>query len=278
LCSQVFVVKSKTIEARSRLKKDETWIDEADLETRDDIENDEMSTYFKRETTTTSKPLTTTTTPSEPKILLTSQEGFPTSFTNKFIKELSRILPNTTYFYRRHHPIKRIIKKMSTEGYTDLIVINEDHGKPCTMYISHLPEGPTMKFRLTSCRLSKQLKSARGKSCLSIRKYRPEIILNHFNTRIGIKVGRLLTSLFPHDPQYQGKHVITFHNQRDFIFFRHHIYQFKNEKKVGLQELGPRFTLKLKSIQNGTFDSIFGEYEFIFKRKQMETERTKFFL
>jgi len=237
-----------------------------------------MCTYFKRKSTTTSITTPSTITPAEPKILLTSQQGFPTSFSNKFIKELSRILPNTTYFYRRHHPIKRIIKKMSTEGYTDLIVINEDHGKPCTMYISHLPEGPTMKFRLTSCRLSKQLKSARGKNCLSIRKYRPEIILNHFNTRIGIKVGRLLTSLFPHDPQYQGKHVITFHNQRDFIFFRHHIYRFKNEKKVGLQELGPRFTLKLKSIQNGTFDAMFGEYEFIFKRKQMETERTKFFL
>ncbi|CAF1525003.1 unnamed protein product, partial [Didymodactylos carnosus] len=181
----------------------------------------------------------------------------------------------TTYFYRRHHPIKRIMKKMADEDYTDLIVINEDHGKPSTLYISHLPEGPTMKFRLTSCRLSKQLRS-RGKNCYT--KYRPEIILNHFNTRIGVKVGRLLAALFPHDPQYVGRHVITFHNQRDFIFFRHHMYKFKDEKKVGLQELGPRFTLKLKSIQKGTFDSLYGEYEFVFKRKEMETSRTKFFL
>jgi ribosome production factor 1 len=57
------------------------------------------------------------------------------------------------------------------------------------------------------------------------------------------------------------------------------MYLFKNEKKVALQELGPRFTLKLKSIQHGTFDATYGEYEWMQKPKhKMDTERTKFFL
>ena len=47
-----------------------------------------------------------------------------------------------------------------------------------------------------------------------------------------------------------------------YLFFR---YIFKNQKKAGLQELGPRFTLKLRSLQRGTFDSKFGEYEWIHK-------------
>lgn len=47
-----------------------------------------------------------------------------------------------------------------------------------------------------------------------------------------------------------------------FIFCR---YIFKNQKKAGLQELGPRFTLKLRSLQRGTFDSKFGEYEWVHK-------------
>ena len=34
---------------------------------------------------------------------------------------------------------------------------------------------------------------------------------------------------------------------------------------MGLQEIGPRFTLKLRSLQKGTFDSKFGEYEWIHK-------------
>lgn len=42
-------------------------------------------------------------------------------------------------------------------------------------------------------------------------------------------------------------------------------YIFKNQKKAGLQELGPRFTLKLRSLQRGSFDSKFGEYEWIHK-------------
>lgn len=47
-------------------------------------------------------------------------------------------------------------------------------------------------------------------------------------------------------------------------------YIFKNEKKVGIQELGPRFTLKLRSLQKGTFDSKFGEYEWVLKVSHSE--------
>ena len=56
------------------------------------------------------------------------------------------------------------------------------------------------------------------------------------------------------------------HNQRDFIFFRHHRYIFEekgegSKKRViaRLQELGPRFTLKVKGLQLGTFDTMHGE-------------------
>lgn len=89
--------------------------------------------------------------------------------------------------------------------------------------------------------------------------------MNNFNTRLGLQIGRSFAALFPSDPQYEGRHCITFHNQRDYVFFRHHRYIFKNRQKVGIQELGPRFTLKLRSLQKGTFDSKFGEFEWIRK-------------
>ena len=126
-------------------------------------------------------------------------------------------------------------------------------------------------------------------------------------------------------PQYEGRQVVTFHNQRDFIFIRHHRYIYKqeedtditnkkvteeiksaikskktsknmitNQKKLKnngkhddeniktrakLQELGPRFTLKLKWLQDGIFDSQYGEYEWIQgKRNQMRKSKRKFFL
>lgn len=49
------------------------------------------------------------------------------------------------------------------------------------------------------------------------------------------------------------------------VLFHFCRYIFKNQKKAGLQELGPRFTLKLRSLQRGSFDSKFGEYEWIHK-------------
>ena len=52
--------------------------------------------------------------------------------------------------------------------------------------------------------------------------HKPEVILNNFTTRLGHSVARLLASWFPQVPQFQGRRVVTFHNQRDFIFVRHH--------------------------------------------------------
>lgn len=34
----------------------------------------------------------------------------------------------------------------------------------------------------------------------------------------------MIQALFPQDPEFKGRRVVTFHNQRDFIFFRHHRY------------------------------------------------------
>ena len=45
-----------------------------------------------------------------------------------------------------------------------------------------------------------------------------------------------------------------------------------------LQELGPRFTLRLRWLQDGTFDTKFGHYEWFHRRKQMDTSRRKFHL
>ncbi|EOD05315.1 hypothetical protein EMIHUDRAFT_71798, partial [Emiliania huxleyi CCMP1516] len=86
--------------------------------------------------------------------------------------------------------------------------------------------------------------------------------------------------LFPHDPQFRGRQVVTMHNQRDFVFFRHHRYIFEQKEERGqvsarLQELGPRFTLRLKSLQLGTFDTQHGEYEWKHK-PELDTSRRRF--
>ena len=55
-------------------------------------------------------------------------------------------------------------------------------------------------------------------------------------------------------------------------------YIFRNAEKVGLQELGPKFTMKLRSLQKGTFDSTQGEFLWMHKQLEMNKSRRKFHL
>ncbi|KAG8555260.1 hypothetical protein GDO81_017647 [Engystomops pustulosus] len=182
-----------------------------------------------------------------PKILITTSDR-PRGRTVRFTEQLSSIIPNSHVYYRRGLALKKIIPQCIAKDFTDLIVINEDRKIPS---------------------------ERKGKEPTE---HKPEVILNNFTTRLGHSIGRMFASLYPHDPQFVGRQVATFHNQRDYIFFRYHRYIFRSEKKVGIQELGPRFTLKLRSLQKGTFDSKYGEYEWVHKRHQMDSNRRKFHL
>ena len=65
--------------------------------------------------------------------------------------------------------------------------------------------------------------------------------------------------------------------QQPTLTFQQHRYVFVNDKKARLQEIGPRFTLKLKSLQKGTFSAHHGEFVWVYK-KEHETSRRRFFL
>ena len=86
---------------------------------------------------------------------------------------------------------------------------------------------------------------------------------------------------------------MTLHNQRDYIFLRRHRYVFREKReteknvvgpdgkevegaqgiRAGLQELGPRFTLKLRRVDKGIQRGSGQEWEW---KVRMEKERTKF--
>jgi len=237
---------------------DETMVEADDEEVMQDAYTDEFASYFSGTCV--------------PKVLFTTCNRPKSYETMNFINDLLKVVPNSHYKNRKGIDLKKIIPQAIDHGFTDLVVINEDKKNANGLVISHLPDGPTAHFKLTSIRKVKKIKN-HGKTT----SHRPEVIVNNFNTRLGYSVGRSLAALFPYDPDFVGRRAVTFHNQRDFIFFRHHRYIFKNAKKTGLQELGPRFTLKLRSLQKGTFNSKFGEYEWIHKRKE-DTSRRKFYL
>lgn len=250
----------KTID--SMREKDDTMLvdmDEEDqLELNLEIERDELSSYFQKTY--------------EPKVLITFSDN-PHEKCRIFGRELTRIIPNSVSLYRNRSGVKKMVKSASDEGFTDIIIINEDKRQPNGMIVIHLPDGPTAHFRLSNVKLTPDLK----RSYKEISEHRPEVILNNFSTHLGNTVSRMLAALFHYDPEFRGRRAVTFHNQRDYIFFRHHRYEFISGGKVRLRELGPRFTLKLRSLQDGTFDSKTGDYRWIItdKRHDMETRDRK---
>lgn len=206
-----------------------------------------------------------------PKIMITTRPK-PSGELFHFIKEIMDMVPNSFYYERKEYHLKQICEWANNKRFTHLFVLGEKH-KVCTgMVVSHLPVGPTAYFRVTNVKRAEEIRGAKSISS------KPEVILNNFTTRLGHRVGRFLGSFYKHEPNFKAREVVTFHNQRDFIFVRHHRYIFDSAEKARLQELGPQFTLKLRWLQDGMFDTKFGHYEWFHRRSEMDKTRRTFHL
>ncbi|KAF7971303.1 hypothetical protein HWV62_21466 [Athelia sp. TMB] len=183
-----------------------------------------------------------------PKVLITTGPQ-ASKATYGFCDELVGVIPGAKFIRRKRgkgFEMGRIAGWAAGRGYGCLCVVNEDTKKPNAITLVHLPAGPTAYFKLTSVELTKDIFGhARATP------HNPELVLNGFVTRLGHAVGRMFQTLFPPMPEFQGRQVVTLHCQRDFLFFRRHRYAFRSEEKVALQEIGPRFTLKLRSLRKG---------------------------
>lgn len=255
-----------------------TMVKTVDPEVEADHADDEFAAYFSDT--------------ERPKILVTTRPR-PSQNVFFFIADLQNLIPSLHFYPRKSYSLKEVVTFASNRDFTHLMVLGERHKKCNGMTICHLKKahadsdmaGPTAFFKVSNVVTSQNLPK-HGTPTPHI----PELNLHGFGTRLGHRVGRFLGSLFPHNAEFQGRQVATFHNQRDYIFVRHHRYIFHESKtsilkkdaekktRARLQELGPRFTLKLRWLQEGTFDSQFGEYEWIHKRKEMDTTRRRFHL
>lgn len=204
----------------------------------------------------------------DPKILITTSR-FPHKDTYKFAATMVEILPNATFIRRKpEYSMKEIAEFCSNREYTHLVVINENKKMPTGLSIFYLPKGPSFYFSITSL-VPREKVTGHGRQT----KHMPELVLNNFTTRLGKTVARLFQTLFPHKPEFQGRQVVTLHNQRDFIFFRMHRYIFKENKRVGLQALGPEFTLRLRRINRGINEEVDWEH-----RPDMDRDKRRFYL
>ena len=220
-----------------------------------DIASDPFADYFSGEVDPTIPP----------KVLVTTSQK-ATRVTYEFCEELVSIFPGAELIRRKKgkgFEMGRIAGWAAGRDYTHLMVVNEDMKKPSmcahvchtrfdecfaadAITLCYLPNGPTAYFKLTSIELSKKISVSdeHGRPqehCLTRYDHQgharatahfPELVLNGFVTRLGHTVGRLFQTLFPPVPEFQGRQVVTLHNQRDFLFFRRHRYRHVNSNAL----------------------------------------------
>ena len=229
--------------------------------------------------------------PPTPKILITTAIN---SNLHNEAEILTDLFPNSVYIRRTAHryshkfSIREISKFATNRNFTTVVVLQEDQKKPSGLTMVHLPVGPTFHFTISNWVEGKRL-PGHGRAT----EHWPELILNNFRTPLGLLTAHLFRTLFPPQPEFEGRQVVTLHNQRDYIFVRRHRYVFREKRetekavvgadgkemegaegiRTGLQELGPRFTLKLRRVDKGIQRASGQEWEW---KGGMEKQRTLF--
>lgn len=229
--------------------------------------------------------------PPTPKLLITTSLNSNLHHEAQLLTTLfphSVYIPRSSHYHGHKFSIREISSFASNRKYTAVMVLKEDQKKPTGLTFVHLPHGPTFHFSISNWIEGKKLPGHGNPT-----NHFPELILNNFRTPLGLLAAHLFRSLFPPQPEFQGRQVVTLHNQRDYIFLRRHRYVFREKRateksvvgpdgkeikgvegiRTGLQELGPRFTLKLRRIDKG-IQRASGQ-EWVWKG-EMEKQRTKF--
>lgn len=130
-------------------------------------------------------------------------------------------------------------------------------------------DGGSAHFKITNIQLSKDI----GHHGLAT-EHRPSLILNNFNSKMGVRVGRMLSSLFPADPEFRGRRVVTFHNQRIHLFVITVIYSKTSSPAWACRKSGLASRFACRSSTSLTAP---GELEFQ-ARDEMYVQRNKILL
>jgi len=182
----------------------------------------------------------------DPKVVITTSVD-PSSRLKMFAKEMKLIFPNSQRINRGAHNIKELITACRANDVTDFILIHETRGQPDNLIISHLPYGPTAFFTICNAVMRHDIPNMGTMS-----EAYPHLVFHGFTTKLGKRVTDVLKYLYP-VPKPDSKRVISFVNNEDYISFRHHNYK-KVDGEIIMEEVGPRFELKLYKIILGTLD------------------------
>lgn len=208
----------------------------------------------------------------DPKIMVTTSRD-PSSKLKQFVKEIRLLFPNSQRINRGNYEIKQLVDACRANDVTDLILVQEHRGVPDGLVICHLPYGPTAYFNLSNVVMRHDIPDVGTMS-----EAYPHLIFNNFSSKLGNRVKSILKYLYP-VPKEDSRRIMTFSNDDDFISFRHHVYKkVDGGKDIELEEVGPRFEMKVYQIILGTLDTVSSsDVEWVY-RPYMNTAKKRKFL
>lgn len=186
----------------------------------------------------------------EPRVLTTTSIDASTKL-RTFSKEIRLVFPTGKRLNRGTMTPPDIVRSAETKGLTDIVLLHEHRGTPTKLEISHLPHGPTAVFSLDNVSLRQDLFDK-----FRVQESYSHIIFDGFSTPLGKRVQRILQHLFPaRNGSKAGNRTITFKRiEGDCIEVRYHTFQRCGAGKFELSEMGPRMTMRLYQIRDGTLD------------------------
>lgn len=105
-------------------------------------------------------------------MITTAKEPRPTRATYDFIRDFMQLFPSIFFYKRKGYQIKKICTIAASKGFTDLMVVSEDHKRVNGLWLIHLPGGPTAHFKLSSLKLIRDIRGHGNPTA-----HRPELIL-----------------------------------------------------------------------------------------------------
>lgn len=195
----------------------------------------------------------------DPRVLVTTSRD-PSSRLSSFAKEIRLLLPASIRLNRGNLILPNLVSSAKSSGLSDLILLHEHRGTPTALTVSHFPHGPTASFSLHNVVLRHDIPNvSRG----TVSESYPHLIFEGFTTPLGKRTVKILQHLFPprEGGTKLGSRVVTFKNIEDSIEVRHHVFVKTGYQSVELAEVGPRMTMRLFEIRQGTAENKDGDVE-----------------
>ncbi|KAK5989042.1 Ribosome production factor 1 [Cladobotryum mycophilum] len=160
----------------------------------------------------------------------------------------SHYIPRSSHRYGYKYSLREICKFSANKEYTAVILLKEDLKKPTGLSIVHLPAGPTFHFSISNWIEGRKLPGHGNPT-----NHYPELLLNNFKTPLGLLTAKLFMTMFPLVPSsWADKSLLCITStEKSVVSADGKELKGVESIRAGLQELGPRFTLKLRRVDKG---------------------------